>query len=377
MIWTAFAFIALVLAAAPCALFWVNLRLYRPLRGQAKDGQPPVSVLIPARDEERNIRSTLETALSSTSIEFEVIVLDDHSVDATAEIVAEFAKRDPRVRLVTGKPLLSGWCGKNFGCHQLAQAARHPLLVFMDADVRVSRRDSLARLAAFMKQSDAALVSGIPREETRGFLEKLIIPLIHFVLLGFLPVNRMRAGTDPRFAAACGQILAVRREAYEQAGGHAAIANRIHDAVALARVFRAHGLTTDLFDATDSFHCRMYQRASEVWHGFAKNAHEGLGSPQLIVPATLILLGGQVLPFVVLFLATSPLAFTFAALASAAALLPRFLAAVRFRQALLGALLHPVGVCILVAIQWFAFFRLLRHRPVVWKGRSWVPAHAT
>lgn len=377
MIWTTLAFTALVFAATPCALFLINLRLYRPLHAQTKHGQPAVSVLIPARDEERNIRSTLETALASTSIEFEVIVLDDHSADATAKIVREFAERDPRVRLVSGEPLLGDWCGKNFACHQLARAARHPLLVFMDADVRVSRPDSLARLAAFVGQSDTAFASGVPREETHRLLEKLIIPLIHFILLGFLPLHRMRASTDPRFAAACGQILAVRREAYEKAGGHAAIANRIHDAVALARAFRGHGLTTDLFDATDTFHCRMYQRASEVWRGFAKNAHEGLGSPQLIVPATLLLLGGQVLPFVVLALATSPLAYTLAALATTAALLPRFLAVVRFRQTLLGALLHPVGICVVLAIQWFAFFRLLRHRPTVWKGRSCAPAHAT
>ncbi len=143
MIWTALAFISFALAAIPCALFLMNLRLYRPLPARAEEGRPPVSVLIPARDEEHNIRATLETALASTSLEIEVIVLDDHSADATAEIVAEFAKRDSRVRLVTGEPLRYGWCGKNFACHQLAQAARHPLLVFMDADVRVSRPHSL------------------------------------------------------------------------------------------------------------------------------------------------------------------------------------------------------------------------------------------
>ena len=336
-----------------------------------------MSVLIPARDEEHNIRATLESALASTSIELEVIVLDDHSADGTPEIVRELAERDSRVRLINGEPLRGGWCGKNFACSQLAQAARHPLLVFMDADVRVSHPDSLARLAAFVEQSGAALASGVPREETRGLMEKLIIPLIHFILLSFLPLQRMRASTDPRFAAACGQILAVRREAYEQAGGHAAIADRIHDAVALTRVFRAHGLPTDLFDATDTFHCRMYQRASEVWNGFAKNAHEGLGSPRLIVPATILLLGGQVLPLVILALAASPLALTFATLGTMATFLPRFVAAVRFRQTLLGALLHPIGICVLVAIQWSAFFRLLRHRPAVWKGRSCAPAHAT
>ena len=333
-------------------------------------------MLIPARNEEANIAAALRSVLESGGIELEVIVLDDDSTDRTAEIVREIAQTDPRVRLETAPPLPAGWFGKNFACHLLAGLARHPLLFFLDADVRVSRPDSLARLAAFVEQSGAALVSGVPREETYGLMEKLIIPLIHFVLLGFLSLDRMRAGTDPRFAAACGQILAVRRDAYERAGGHAAIADRIHDAVALARVFRARGLTTDLFDATDTFHCRMYQSATEVWHGFAKNAHEGLGSPQLILPATLFLLGGQVLPLVLLAVAivtARPLAL----IGTVAAFLPRFIAVAASANRYSARYCIPLGICALVAIQWFAFFRSLRQFPAVWKGRVLFPVHAS
>ena len=161
---------------------------------------------------------------------------------------------------------------------------------------------------------------------------------------------------------------------YERAGGHAAIADRIHDAVALTRAFRAHGFATDLFDATDTFHCRMYQRAAEVWHGFAKNAHEGLGSPQLIVPATLLLLGGQVLPLVLLASAPSPLAAASPPPPhSSRASSPSRASANRSS----ARCSHRIGICALVAIQWFAFFRSLRQRPAVWKGRSYSPVHAT
>jgi hypothetical protein len=388
--------VSCVLAVIPAALFLRNLHLYAPLppsstsRGPAGNVDFPVasetgrlesrtsesvrcSVLIPARNEEPNIADALRSVLQSEAVHFEVIVLDDGSTDRTAEIVRSISENDPRVRLETAQPLPAGWCGKNFACHQLAALAHHPLLVFMDADVRVSRSDSLARLAMFIDQSGAALVSGVPREETHGLAEKLIIPLIHFVLLGFLPLERMRKSTDPRFAAACGQILAIRRNAYEQAGGHVPIADRIHDAVALTRSFRAQGLATDLFDATDTFHCRMYQSAADVWHGFAKNAHEGLGAPQLIVPATLLLLGGQVLPLCLLAIEPSPLA----VIGTIAAFLPRFIAVARFRQSLLGAMLHPLGICMLVAIQWFAFIRSLHRRPAVWKGRSYSAAHAS
>ena len=257
---TAIAITSCVLALIPAALFLQNIRLYTTLP-RPSPARARCSVLIPARDEEANIRAALESLLQNEGVDFEVIVLDDSSTDRTADIVLEFAATDPRVRLVNAQPLAPGGCGKNFACHQLAALASHPLLIFMDADVRGSRPDSLARLAQFVGPSGPALASGVPREETVGLMEKLIIPLIHFVLLGFLPFQRMRANTDPRFAAACGQILAVRREAYDRAGGHAAIADRIHDAVALTRKFRAHGLATDLFDATDTFHCRMYQRA--------------------------------------------------------------------------------------------------------------------
>jgi len=378
---TALAIVSCILAGVPALLFLRNLTLYAslpPVPGRV--GVPPIqspanqcSVLIPARDEEANIADALRSVLQSADITFEIIVLNDGSTDRTTEIVREIARTDSRVRLETSLPLPAGWCGKNFACHQLAALASHPLLIFMDADVRVSRADSVARLAAFVEQSGAGLVSGVPREETRSLMEKLIIPLIHFVLLGFLPLQRMRAGTDPRFAAACGQILAIRRDAYEHTGGYSAVADRIHDAVALTRHLRAQGHSTDLFDATDTFHCRMYQRAAEVWNGFAKNAHEGLATPRLIVPATLLLLGGQVLPLVFLAVAPSVLAL----FATLAAFLPRLIGVARFRQSLIGAVLHPIGICALVAIQWFAFIRSQRHQPSVWKGRSYSPASIT
>lgn len=369
----AIAIVAAVLALIPAMLFLRNLRLYAPLPRTAESAAR-CSVLIPARNEEANIGDALRSALQSKGVDFEIVVLDDGSTDRTAEIVRGISANDPRVRIAEARPLPPGWCGKNFACHQLAALARHPLLVFMDADVRIARPDSLARLAKFVTESGAALVSGVPRQHTGTFMERLIIPLIHFVLLGFLPVARMRKSTDPRFAAACGQILAVRRDAYEAAGGHSAVANRIHDAVALARSFRAHGQSTDLFDATDTFRCRMYRNASEVFHGFAKNAHEGLAAPRLIVPATVLLLGGQVLPFVTLMLANSPAASAVSSVAAMAVLLPRLIGALRYRQPLLSAFLHPIGVCVLLFIQWFAFFRSLRRKPAVWKGRAYTPA---
>jgi len=369
---TVLASIALLLAAGPCILFLVNRRLYLPLRARGVPEVRGVSVLIPARDEERNIRATLEAALANTGIEFELIVLDDGSTDATAAIVAEFAKSDPRLRLETAPPLPTGWCGKQHACHVLAHHARNPLLTFLDADVRLAP-DALVRVADFVTESGAQLVSGVPRQELGTFSDHLLLPLIHFVLLGFLPLAIMRRrDSSPACSAGCGQLLVAESEAYFASGGHAGFRSEIHDGLKLPRAFRVAGFRTDLFDATDLATCRMYRTNSEVWSGLSKNATEGLAAPQTIVPMSLMLFGGQALPFLLLAFSSSlpRVAVIISLCAATLALLPRIFSLLRFRQSLVSALLHPFGILALIGIQWHAFFRQLVGKSAVWKGRE-------
>jgi hypothetical protein len=365
-----FAAIGGVLAVFPAAVFFQNLFRFRLLPPNSKS-EDAISVLIPARNEERRIGDALRSLLRCRGVNFEIVVLDDNSTDRTAEIVRDFAAYDSRIRLESGLPVAKGWTGKNFACYQLASHARHSTLLFFDADVRAARPDALARIAREMER--VPFLSGFPWQGARTFFEKLIVPLIHFVLLSFLPIKRMRRTTDPRFAAACGQLIAVRRDVYQKTGGHAAIAESMHDGLMLARNFRFHGYGTDIFDATDSFSCRMYANARDVWNGFGKNAQEGLGSPALIGPSTIFLLGGQVLPFLIFFATSSEPALGLAGIGAVAALVPRLVSAVRFRQPMIGAILHPVGVFTLLIIQWIVFLRSLGKRAVYWRGRYYVP----
>lgn len=365
MIWLAIA--ATLCALIPAILFLRNLRRFAP-PPEPGGRRPPVSVLIPARNEERSIRDSVTAALRSRWMELEVIVLDDHSEDRTAEIVLEIAREDPRVRLETAPPLPSGWCGKQHACHALSRLARHPVLVFLDADVRLAP-DGLARSVAFLERSGAGLASGFPRQETVTFLERLLLPLIHFVLLGFLPMGWMRRSLRPSYGAGCGQLFVTWRDDYDRAGGHAAIRASLHDGISLPRAFRRAGIATDLFDATEIAVCRMYHDAEEVWRGLAKNATEGVASPGRILPVTALLTAGQVLPFLLL------LPFGWAAVpAVLAAWLPRWIAVRRFRQPLDGALLHPLGIFIFLAVQWYALGRQLLGRPAGWKGRAYSPS---
>ena len=368
---TVVAFIALLLAAGPCLLFLGNLRLYRTIRSGPARQRPAVSVLIPARDEERNISPTLRAVLANTGIEFEVVVLDDSSTDTTAEIVGDFARVDARVRLEAAPPLPADWCGKQHACHILAGHARNALLVFLDADVRLAP-DALVRMSDFVSESGAQLVSGVPRQELGTFSDYLLLPLIHFVLLGFLPLSIMRRrDSSPACSAGCGQLLVAERDAYFTSGGHAGFHNEIHDGLKLPRAFRVAGFRSDLFDATDLATCRMYRKNGEVWSGLSKNASEGLAAPKTILPMSIVLFGGQVLPFILLTLVRTPLATFVAACAAGFALIPRLLSLHRFAQPFFSALLHPFGVFALLVIQWHAFVRNLLGKSVEWKGRQY------
>ncbi|HWH72520.1 MAG TPA: hypothetical protein VNT26_24375, partial [Candidatus Sulfotelmatobacter sp.] len=218
-----------------------------------------------------------------------------------------------------------------------------------------------------------ALASGVPRQQLGTFSERLLLPLIHFVLLGFLPMHLMRWSRWSAFGAGCGQLFIARAEAYRQVGGHARIRTSLHDGIQLPRAFRQAGFRTDLFDATHLAVCRMYQSNAEVWRGLGKNATEGLAAPAAIGPMTLLLLGGQVMPLVLLLCAPWLEIKTVMVTLSAVVLsyLPRLIAARRFRQPLISALLHPVGILALLTIQWLALWRALHHEPAQWKGRSY------
>jgi hypothetical protein len=369
-------------ATVPAVLWVWNMLLYRePGCGSCSETghcvlPDAVSVLIPARNEERVIAASITSLLASRGVQIEIIVLDDASTDRTAAIVRDFAARDSRVRLESSPPLPGGWNGKQHACHALASMANSDVLCFLDADVRLAP-EALAFMAAFLVRSGSDLVSGFPRQETETSLEWLLLPLIHFVLLSYLPLAGMRRSPAPGFAVGCGQFLMMRREAYRTTGGHAQIRTTMHDGLMLPQLFRRHGLRTDIADLTHLATCRMYQNASEVWRGLAKNATEGMAAPARILPFTFLLVCGQILPVLLaLALLVSPASFSATARsliwgALAASFLPRLFSVWKYRQPLLSALLHPLGVGILLTLQWYALLRKLAGQHVTWKERAY------
>jgi hypothetical protein len=382
---------ACVVCAIALLISISNLGLYRRaarVEGREVASMGRLSVCIPARNEATNIESCVRSALANDHPDFEVLVYDDHSDDGTGEIVRRLSVEDARVRAVPTAALPDGWNGKQFACDQMARASTGDWLLFTDADVRFSK-DCFARSLAEARRLDCALLSTIPRQITGSIGEHLIIPLIHFILLSYLPMRRMRRTLDPAASAGVGQFLLARKDAYVASGGHAAFASTMHDGVKMPRAFRRAGHRTDLFDGTDLVSCRMYDSWGRVWRGFVKNAYEGLGSVPLLAFITVMHLLGHVLPMLIVVWAViapaankpSRLTVGLAALAVVIALAQRVMLALRFRQSMVGAFLHPVGVLLMTMIQWQSFVahvlgvRSWRGRPAPNKPGVHAPAH--
>lgn len=335
-----------------------NLRGYRRLRAlPAPASSPAVSILIPARDEEANIEAVVRSLAGRGG---ELIVLDDHSSDATAAILDRLRRELP-LRVIAGEPLPAGWKGKNWACHQLARAATGEYLLFTDAD---TRHDGAVETAvALAQETSADLLSLMPRQLTESSLERMTIPLMDFFFVTFFPSFMLERSRDPRFAAANGQFLLFTRAAYDAIGGHESIRDSVVDDLALARRIREKGLTLRVADGHDVVSCRMYRNGSEVIAGFSKNLYAAVGGTPLHA------FGIGALMFA-LFVAPLLLAMTgslsaLAALAAGIGL--RMRSDIRAGHSPLLSILHPVSIAIAVAV--LARSAIRARRGVVWKGR--------
>ncbi|WP_064741684.1 glycosyltransferase [Hamadaea tsunoensis] len=259
----------------------INTVTFPTLRpGRTVPGRPRTAFLVPARDEEHRLPNLLAGLLSQPADE--ILVLDDGSTDATADVVARHD--DPRLRLLTGRPRPETWIGKNWACHQLAQATTADLLVFVDADV-VIRPGALDALWQQMVHQRADVFSVFPRQITGTLGERLLVPLIDETLLGFLP-HPLLSAPVPAAATANGQLLAFRRDAYAKVGGHAAVHDRIVEDIALGRRTRQRGLRLGLALGGDLVQTRMYTSYPETVAGLGKSVRAAHGDSDALLAAS-------------------------------------------------------------------------------------------
>jgi chlorobactene glucosyltransferase len=230
---------------------------------------PFVSILVPARNEEDNIRRCLESLLAQDYPRYEVIVLNDESTDQTGIILEQMAAHNPHLVVLDGNPLPPGWYGKNWACHQLAEAAQGELILFTDADTihhPLTLTDGVSSLVA----QNADLLTAIPHEKLDSWGERILLPYLFFSCLAFFPIGIAFRLKNPVLCYAIGQFLLFKRSSYLQIGGHQIIKGKIMEDLTLGRMIKKAGLRWRMADGGLRVQCRMYHNFSGTWKGLSR-----------------------------------------------------------------------------------------------------------
>ncbi len=353
-----------------------NLRLYyRPARRAPLDG-PLVSVLVPARNEERSIGRCVQSLAEQDYPHLEILVLDDQSEDGTAAIVEELAQRYPTVRLLRGQPLPANWHGKAYACAQLAWAARGDWLLFVDADT-IHAPETVSTVLQVALEQKADLLTMMPRVLEQSFGETLLLPIITMTFGAFLPMGLLASRKFPLVAGALGPFLLFRREIYERIGGHEATRRDIVEDMKLARLVKQQRGKLVWIDGTALTQVRFYHNLREAWHGLAKTAFAALNySVTPLLPGSVACLAVFVGPS--LFLADALVRQRFDAVLFWLPLCQILLScttcwllAQRFHMRRSMAFLHPVTLTLTILLTAQAAYQAIFGGGVTWKGRAY------
>ncbi len=335
---------------------------------------PRVSILVPARNEERCIADCVRSLLAQEYPDFELLVLDDHSTDGTRAILDALAAENPRLGILDGEEPPPGWLGKHWACHQLAARAEGKLLLFTDADT-VHHPRALSDAVELLQRRRAGLLSLMPRQVLGSFGERLLVPLMTWCIISFLPLALLRLLKKPFLAPANGQYMLFRREVYRRIDGHAAVRSHATDDVALGRRVVEAGDRLVFTDGARRVACRMYTGFAEAFAGFSKNflAIFNYRTAFFIFAWVFIaVLFWEPVVIIVLELfgaAVDPTIHYIALAMLGVSLIQWLLVYLRFGYPVWAALGHPV-VALLGTIVAFNSLRVTRRGRARWKGRT-------
>jgi chlorobactene glucosyltransferase len=343
-----------------------------------KDELPFVSVLIPARNEEQNIGNALSSLLKQDYPDYEVIVLNDNSTDKTGEIIESAVSKQPRLKILNGKPLIEGWTGKCFACKQLYEASKGEYILFTDADT-VHNPNSLRNSVETAVNMGADMLTLFPKTVMISFSEKIIMPMLWFTILMLLPFYFVGKKGFEKFSAGIGPFMLFKRKSYEKIGDHESVKDALVEDVWLARKIKEHRLRLVILPGLNHLSVRMYRNFKEIWEGFSKNIFAGFEFSTFKLFAVIII---YILLFFMPFLLFFVELFSHFSLNNILILtggqivilyISRILISARFKLGIVSTILHPIGAIIVPIIAINSWIWIISGRGAKWKGRTYSP----
>ncbi len=322
-----------------------------------------ISVLIPARNEEGNISNCLQSVIEQSYPNLEILVLDDNSEDNTYREAAAFSERDSRIKIFKGETLPEGFTGKNWACHQLSQSASGEYLLFIDADV-ILGKDSVLSAFNEIKRLNLGLLSVFPTQKINSAGEWLIVPLMNWLLLTFLPLYFIYSKKSHLLAAANGQFMFFGRSAYESTGGHLSLKSCITEDIVFARLLKQNNVAVKTYLGGELIFCRMYSGFETSFEGFTKNFFPGSGlGPFIFLILTTLLTFCFTVPILLVFI-SKIFIFPFMLI-----ILQRILISIKSRQHILINLLFHTLQIIMLLILGINSVIVSKKKKRQWKGR--------
>jgi len=355
----------------------LNLRYLKTpdINSKIPDNPSMVSILIPARNEEKNIATCIESLCKQDYPNYEILVLDDNSTDSTASVVQQIASRNNRLRLIQGAPLAAGWSGKNYACFQLAREAKGDWLLFVDADT-IHAPSMLRGVMALAMEFKTSLLSGFPHQIAETLPLKIFTPTWYFIIMGWFPLWWLQRPGGSRPSIAIGQFLLFSRREYWRIGGHEAVKSKVLEDIWLGIEVNKHGGKHIAVDLSDVDSCRMYNDFSGIWTGLGRSVY---AIAEISVAALVMLMALAYLCYILPFYSLPNALFNIDGNNYLTAIiiiqvvtifLMRWLSDRRFNNnSLISIILHPIGILFLFAVVINAIFKKIAGTGIRWKGR--------
>jgi hypothetical protein len=350
--------ISLYLSALALALVIFNSLTIRVIKNTPTKVSGSVSVLIPMRNEEENVKGCLSSVLAQKGLDtLEVVAIDDGSTDNTSNEVKAF----PSVELISGEKLPDKWLGKLWACQQLAEKSSGDYLVFVDADVRLS---DYAVANSISKMGNWDFISPYPRQLTSGFVQKIFQPLLQWSWLSSVPLLIAQKYSIKSMAVANGQFLIIKRDAYFKSGAHAGIKTEVLDDLMLARNLLKHGYKGGVAEASNIATCHMYKNKMELFKGYQKSLWKAFGSVPGTMLAIALLIVTGILPII-----STALGSTSGLAAFGLITLSRMISSLRTGSLPNSAIFHPLAILMLLGLILFSWYGKITNT-ITWRDRT-------
>ncbi len=344
------------------ALINAMSNLYLPPAGKM-DTEPLLSVLIPARNEEKNLSQLLEMLINHPYHNIEIIIYNDQSEDHTEDIIKEYTKKDNRISYINGESLPKGWVGKTYACHKLSFHAKGDYFLFIDADVSI-KNHLFHNAIDYLKQKKLTLLSIFPQQIMKSKGEWFTVPLMNWILLSFLPLICVKQTSFQLFSGANGQFMLFNGADYRQNRWHEKVKSQHVEDILIMRKIKKKRYSVDTLLGYHDIYCRMYHSYKEGVNGFAKNVKQFFGGNYFTLIIVLLLVLAGIIPVII---QLDPI---FVCLYLTGIICIKILTSVKSKQSVLKNIIyHPVQMITFAHIVFSSIIKRKRSG-YEWKGRK-------